>query len=74
MESSQKPNLDKQPSDVEMIDCSSQPQQAIATSIEMKYFPLFDGYLQTQLSVQMTGANYRELIQDKGEVDLAAQR
>jgi uncharacterized protein with von Willebrand factor type A (vWA) domain len=40
----------------------------------MKYFDLFDGHVQTQFSTQMTGAKYRDLIQEKGEIDLAAQR
>ena len=40
----------------------------------MKYFNLFDGYVQTQLSAQMTGSAYRNLIQEKGEIDVAAQR
>lgn len=42
--------------------------------IEMKYFNLFDGYVQTQMSTQMTGSAYRNLIQEKGEIDLVAQR
>jgi len=69
-----------------MIDTSSsaqaQPQQQLQAAkqddhlmpIEMKYFNLFDGYVQTQISTQMTGSAYRNLIQEKGEIDLVAQR
>jgi uncharacterized protein with von Willebrand factor type A (vWA) domain len=73
--------------DVEMIDTNQPNQQPVAAAdepqanpgdlqvpVELKYFNLFDGFVQTQLSTQMTGAKYRNLIQENGEIDLAAQR
>jgi hypothetical protein len=49
-------------------------EKAPQVNIEMKYFPLFDGYLQTQLSVQMTGSQYRDLTEEKGSLDPVAMR
>ena len=65
--------MESKKDDVEMID-TTQPSQPVAADqpqanpgdlqlpVELKYFNLFDGFIQTQLSTQMTGAKYRDLI------------